>query len=223
MINPAPFIDHTLLKPDATEAMFAVLCEEAVEYGFASVCLPPAFVPFAVKRLYGSEVKVCTVVGFPCGYNTLHQKVTETSELVALGAEEIDMVIPVGRLIERNLLLVEEEISQIVLASEQVPVKVIIECCYLDDDLKRRATEVVVKAGAAYVKTSTGFGPSGATVADVRLLAATAAGRIGVKAAGGIRDLSCFWEMIAAGATRVGTSSGVKIVSAWHKLQNCKD
>lgn len=223
MTNPAPFIDHTLLKPDATEAMFDSLCEEAVENGFASVCLPPSYVPFAAERLYGSDVKVCTVVGFPCGYNSLRQKVSETSELVALGAEEIDMVIPVGRLIDGNLNLVEEEIAQVVLAAKQVPVKVIIECCYLDDELKCNATELVVKAGAAYVKTSTGFGPSGATVADVRLLSQAAAGRVGVKAAGGIRDLVGCQEMIAAGATRIGTSSGVNILAEWRQLQNCAD
>lgn len=223
MLNPAPFIDHTLLKPEATEAMFGALCEEAVEHGFASVCLPPAYVSFAAQRLYGSDVKVCTVVGFPCGYNSLRQKVSETSELVALGAQEIDMVIPVGRLIEQSFATVEEEVAQVVLAAEQAPVKVIIECCYLDDELKRQATELVVKAGAAYVKTSTGFGPSGASVADVRLLAKTAAGRVGVKAAGGIRDLACCQVMIAAGATRIGTSSGVKIVAEWRELYSCTD
>lgn len=221
MENPALLIDHTLLKPATTEAEVVVLCEEAVEYGFASVCLPPAFVPLAVGHLYGSEVKAGTVVGFPCGYNSLRQKVTETAELVALGAEEIDMVAPIGRLLERRFDLVEEEIAQVVLAAEQVPVKVIIECCYLDRELKQRATELVVKAGAAFVKTSTGFGPSGATVEDVRLLAETAGGRIGVKAAGGIRDLESCRQMLAAGATRIGTSAGLKIVAEWQKVTNC--
>lgn len=221
MENPASLIDHTLLRPETTAAEIVALCEEAVEYGFVSACLPPVFVPLAVEHLYGSEVKVCTVVGFPCGYNSLRQKVTETSDLVALGAEEIDMVIPVGRLLERRFELVEEEIAQVVLAAGQVPVKVIIECCYLDQELKRRAAELVVKAGAAFVKTSTGFGPSGATVGDVQLLAEAAGGRIGVKAAGGIRNLETFQQMIAAGATRIGTSCGLKIIAEWRELTGC--
>jgi len=220
MQNPAALIDHTLLNPAATEPQFAALCEEAVELGFASVCLPPAFVPFAAKRLYGSDVKLGTVVGFPCGYNTLRQKISETAESVAQGAEEIDMVVSIGQLLERRFQLVEDEIAQVVLAAERMPVKVIIECCYLDAELKRQATELVVKAGAAYVKTSTGFGPSGATIADVKLLAAAAAGRIGVKAAGGVRDLGTCQKMIAAGATRIGTSAGVQILSEWHRLQD---
>ena len=218
MENPALLIDHTLLKPQASEDQFARLCEEAVEQGFVSVCIPPNRVPFAVGRLYGSNVKVGTVVAFPCGYASLRQKITETSELVAAGAEEIDMVLSIGPLRERHFDAVEEEIAQVVLAAEQAPVKVIIECCFLDDELKRAATELVVKAGAAYVKTSTGFGPSGATSEDVALLAAAAAGRVGVKAAGGIRDLQTLQQMVAAGATRIGTSSGMQIMQSWRDL-----
>lgn len=218
MENPALLIDHTLLKPDATEAQFSCLCEEAVEQGFASVCVPPNRVAFAAKRLYGSSVKVGTVVGFPCGYTSLRQKVTETAELVAIGAEEVDMVLSIGHLLEHRFAAVEEEIAQVVLAAEQASVKVIIECCFLDDELKRRATELVVKAGAAYVKTSTGFGPAGATKEDVALLAATAAGRVGVKAAGGIRDLQTLQQMAVAGANRIGTSSGMQIMQSWRDL-----
>ena len=220
MVNPAPLIDYTLLKPDATEAQFALLCEEAVEQGFATVCVPPAVVSFVVDRLYGSAVRVCSVVGFPCGYNSLRQKIAETAELVALGVDEIDMVISLGHLLDGRYLLVEEEIAQVVLAAERRPVKVIIECCYLDQDLKQRATELVVKAGAAFVKTSTGFGTSGAVLEDVVLLAKVAAGRIGVKAAGGIRDLASCQQMLAAGATRIGTSAGVKIATDWQALQS---
>lgn len=219
MQNPAPLIDHTLLKPDTTEAQVHSLCEEAVEHAFASVCLPPNLVAMAVDRLYGSTVKVCSVVGFPCGYNSLRQKISETTELVALGVEEIDMVVSLGRLLERRFDLVEEEIAQIVLAAEQAPVKVIIECCYLDPVLMQSATEIILQAGAAFVKTSTGFGPSGARVEDVVLLAEIAAGRVGVKAAGGIRDLDSCQQMIAAGATRIGTSAGVKIVAEWYDRQ----
>lgn len=220
MDNPASLIDHTLLKPATTEGQIRSLCEEAVENGFASVCLPPVFVPLAVGQLYGSAVAVATVVGFPCGYTSLRQKVQETAELVALGAGEIDMVLSLRHLLEGRFDLAEEEIAQVVLAAKQVPVKVIIECCYLDRQLKQQATESVVSAGAAYVKTSTGFGPSGATVEDVRLLAETAAGRIGVKAAGGIRDLECCRQMLAAGATRIGSSAGVDIVAQWRQSQD---
>ncbi len=223
MENPARLIDHTLLKPEATEAQFAVLCEEAVEQGFVSVCVPPNRVSFVAERLYGSTVKVGTVVGFPCGYSSLRQKVMETSELVAAGAGEVDMVLSIGLLLERRFAAVEEEIAQVVLAAEQASVKVIIECCFLNEELKCTATELVVRAGAAYVKTSTGFGPSGATTEDVALLAAVAAGRVGVKAAGGIRDLQTFQQMVAAGATRIGTSSGTQILQSWRELaaENC--
>lgn len=223
MINPAPFIDHTLLKPDATQDQFAILCEEAVEHGFASVCVPPAAVSFVVDRLYGSPVKVGSVVGFPCGYSQLRQKITETADLIAAGVAEIDMVVSISSLLDRRFELVEEEIAQVVIAAEQAPVKVIIECCYLDCELKQRATELVVNAGAAYVKTSTGFGPSGATLEDVVLLAAAAKGRVGVKAAGGIRDLAACHDFMAAGASRIGTSAGVKIVAAWQVLEGRTD
>jgi len=222
MNNPAPLIDHTLLKPDLLEAQVEALCEEAVEYGFASVCLPPVFVPRAAELLYGSEIKTCSVVGFPCGYNSVQQKIAETTELVAQGAQEIDMVIHLGRLLEGKLPQVEEEIAQVVLATaNSAIVKVIIECCYLNAVQMRQATELVVQGGAAFVKTSTGFGPSGAIVEDVRLLAQTAAGRIGVKAAGGIRDLQSCSALLAAGATRIGSSSGVAIVNQWRRQAGC--
>ena len=219
MKNPASLIDHTLLRPDTLGSQIDLLCEEAVEYGFAAVCLPPVFVPRGVTRLYGSGIKTCSVVGFPCGYNALRQKIAEAGELVAQGAEEIDMVIHLANLLAGDLPAVEEEIAQVVLAARPAPVKVIIECCYLSALQMRHATELVQKAGGAFVKTSTGFGPSGAKVEDVRLLAAAAAGRIGVKAAGGIRDLAGFAELVAVGATRIGTSSGVAIVNQWRQQQ----
>lgn len=217
MQNPAPLIDHTLLRPDATETQILQLCEEAVEYEFASVCIPPAFVPVAASALYGSSVAVGTVVGFPCGYNSTRHKVLEAKELAAQGAAELDMVIAVGQALAGRFDYVTEEIAQVVLAAPDASVKVILECCYLDHELMARLTEVVAKSGAAYVKTSTGFGPSGACEPDVRILAQTAAGRIGVKAAGGIRDLETCQAMIDSGATRIGTSSGVKIVSDWRQ------
>lgn len=218
MENPAALIDHTLLKPTVTESQITVLCEEAVEYSFAAVCVPPALVPVAANLLYGSEPKICSVVGFPCGYSGLRQKVSEAADLVAQGVHEIDMVVQIGRLLERRFSQVEDEIAQVVLAAKGALVKVIIECCYLSPEVQRSATEMVVRAGADFVKTSTGFGPSGATVADVSLLAATAAGRIGVKAAGGIRTLAECQAMLAAGATRIGSSSGCQIVDQWKTL-----
>ena len=215
MKNPANLIDHTLLLPTVTTEQIVNLCEEAVEYGFATVCIPPVFVPTATELLYGSDVKVCSVVGFPCGYSGIRQKVLETADLVALGAQEIDMVVQVGQLFERHFNLVEDEIAQVVLAANRAVVKVIIECCYLDVELMRLATETVIRAGADFVKTSTGFGPSGAKVADVKLLVDIASGKIGVKAAGGIRTLDDCRMFILAGATRIGTSSGVKIIEEW--------
>lgn len=215
MMNPASLIDHTLLRPDATEPQIVQLCEEAVEYGFASVCIPPVFVPLAAETLYGSTVAVGTVVGFPCGYNSTRHKVLEAKELSAQGAAELDMVIAVGQALSGHIDYVSEEIAQIVLAAPEAKVKVILECCYLDHELMAQLTEAVVRSGAAYVKTSTGFGPSGACTEDVRILAQSANGRIGVKAAGGIRDLDSCRTMLDAGATRIGTSSGIKIVTQW--------
>ncbi len=214
-LNPAAFIDHTLLKPDATRDQIKQLCEEAVEAGFASVCIPPAFVPLVHDCLYGSEVKVGSVVGFPCGYHGLRQKVQEAAELAAAGAQELDMVIWLAPLLEGRFAEVEEEIAQIVLAAPGTEVKVIIECCYLTAEQKKKATELVIQAGGAYVKTSTGFGPGGAAQEDVVLLARAAAGQIGVKAAGGIRDLEFCHALLAAGATRIGSSAGLKIVQQW--------
>lgn len=215
MMNPAPLIDQTLLSPDATTTAILNLCEEAVEFGFASVCVPPCYVATAAKRLYGSDVKVATVVGFPCGYSTLRQKVQEASELVNAGATELDMVAAIGRICEERFDLVTEEIAQVVMAAQKVPVKVIIECCLLNDDQKRMATQAVIEGAGDFVKTSTGFSKSGATLHDVRLLADAAQGKIGVKAAGGIRTLEECRDFLAAGATRIGTSSGVAMMQQW--------
>jgi deoxyribose-phosphate aldolase len=217
--NPASVIDHTLLKPDSTADQVRRLCEEAVEYGFASVCIPPVFVPLAADLLYGSEVAVGTVVGFPLGYVPTSVKVFETIEAAARGAVEIDMVIHVGAVLAGDHAAIEEEIRQVVRAAGDASVKVILECCYLDDSRKQTLAGCVVNAGAAYVKTSTGFGPGGATLADVALLAQTVAGRIGVKAAGGIRDWIACRSFLVAGATRIGTSAGMTIVDQWRREQ----
>lgn len=217
MTNPAAFIDHTLLSVQSTAEQVLNLCEEAVEHDFASVCIPPVFVTPAVNALYGSEVKVCTVVGFPCGYSTPRTKVQETLDLVAVGAQEIDMVIQVGKLIEGDSDFVEDEIAQVVMAAGSCSVKVIIECCYLSQEQKRLAAEIVMRSGAAYIKTSTGFGPSGAALDDVTLLSSIIDGRIGIKAAGGIRSFEDCRKFIAAGATRIGTSSGTAIMQQWRQ------
>jgi deoxyribose-phosphate aldolase len=215
MISPARYIDHTLLKADATADQIRRLCEEAVEFGFASVCIPPVYVPLAAAQLYGSEVAVGTVVGFPLGYSTVAAKICETREAVAAGAGEIDMVIHLGAALAGHLRAVEAEIRGVTKAACSARVKVILECCYLDDPLKSALVERVVAGGASYVKTSTGFGSGGATEADVRLLAAASAGRIGVKAAGGIRDWATCRTLLAAGATRIGSSSGISMLSQW--------
>lgn len=217
--NPAEVIDHTLLRPTATPAEIAQLCEEAVEYGFVSVCVPPRFVRQVSEQLYGSGVLTGTVVGFPLGYASSETKVFETREACALGAREIDLVIPLGAALAGDLALVEAEIARVVVAAQAAPVKVILECCYLSDAQKSALAEVVVAAGAVYVKTSTGFGSGGATLEDVRLLRRVVGARAGVKAAGGIRDLQGFEAMRAAGASRIGTSAGVAIVQAWRQRE----
>lgn len=221
MHSPADFIDHTLLKAVATRNDIQRLCEEAVEYGFAAVCIPPVYVPLAAELLYGSEVAVGTVVGFPLGYQPAAQKAVEASAAVAAGAGEIDMVIHLGAIFEGRPEAVCEEIRQVVAAARGAVVKVIIECCYLDDAQKRALVECVVDGGADFVKTSTGFAAGGATVADVRLLAAAAAGRVRVKAAGGIRDWESCRELLAAGAERIGTSAGIAIVEGWRAAGGC--
>ncbi len=219
MDSPAKFIDHTLLKPDTSKAEIAELCEEAVEYGFASVCVPPVFVSQASQLLYGSEVAVCTVIGFPLGYQTTEAKVFEAHQAIASGAGEIDMVIQLGAARMADFAAVRDEIRKVVAAAENCLVKVIIECCLFDLSVKRRLAEIVVESGAGYIKTSTGFAAAGATLEDVRLLDRVIVGRIGVKAAGGIRDWPACELMLAAGASRIGTSAGVKIVQQWRNSQ----
>lgn len=217
MNSPAKHIDHTLLKADATSADIARVCEEAVEYGFASVCIPPCYVSQASRLLYGSEVAVGTVVGFPLGNQTTETKVFETRQAVAAGATEVDMVINLGSARDADFAAVGKEIRHVVAAAESSVVKVIIECCLLTDDEKRSLVDVVAESGADYVKTSTGFAASGARVEDVKLLAESSAKRVKVKAAGGIRDWSSCREMLSAGADRIGTSAGIIIIREWQK------
>ena len=217
MNSPAKHIDHTLLKSDASGADIANLCEEAVEHGFASVCVPPSYVPQARQLLYGSGVAVCTVVGFPLGYQTTETKAFEARQAVSAGASEVDMVINLGSVRNADFTLVGDDIRRVVAAAENAVVKVIIECCLLDNAEKSKLVDIIVKSGAGYVKTSTGFAAFGATLEDVKLLAECSAGRIQVKAAGGVRDFASCRDMIAAGAERIGTSAGVVIMREWQE------
>lgn len=219
MPSPARHIDHTLLKADATSAQIEQLCLEAAHWHFASVCIPPRFVTEAAAWLRGTGVAVGTVVGFPLGYDTTEVKCCATAQAVAAGAGEIDMVIPLGAAVKGRLAAVRDDVIRVVAAAADRPVKVIIECCLLDDARKAELVEMLAETGAAYVKTSTGFARQGATVEDVRLLVAAAGGRLKVKAAGGIRDWPDCRRMLEAGAQRIGSSSGVQILRQWRKEQ----
>ncbi|WP_429651588.1 deoxyribose-phosphate aldolase [Aeribacillus pallidus] len=209
----ARMIDHTLLKPETTKEQIEKLCNEAKEYNFASVCVNPTWVKYASELLQGTEVKVCTVIGFPLGANTPETKAFETKNAIENGAEEVDMVINIGALKSGNYDLVEEDIRAVVEAAKgKALTKVIIETSLLTEEEKVKACELSVKAGADYVKTSTGFSTGGATVEDVALMRKTVGPDIGVKASGGVRSADDAEKMIEAGATRIGASSGVKIV-----------
>ncbi|WP_374721699.1 deoxyribose-phosphate aldolase [Peribacillus tepidiphilus] len=209
----ARMIDHTLLKAETTKEQIKVLCEEAKEYGFASVCVNPTWVKYAAELLQGSDVKVCTVIGFPLGANTPETKAFETKNAIENGATEVDMVINIGALKDGDDELVERDIKAVVEAAKgKALTKVIIETCLLTEEEKVRACELSVKAGADYVKTSTGFSSGGATVEDVALMRKTVGPNIGVKASGGVRNTEDAQKMIEAGATRIGASAGVSIV-----------
>lgn len=206
------YIDHTLLKPDATIDDIFTLCNEAKEYHFMSVCINPCYVPFAKAYLEGSDVKVCTVIGFPLGNNLTHTKVDETIEAIKCGADEIDMVINVGMLKAHHDDYVKEEIMLIRQASLGHVLKVIIETCLLTDEEKVRASLLAKEARADFVKTSTGFSKGGATVEDVILMRKTVGPDMGVKASGGVKTHEDMLKMIEAGATRIGTSNGTKLI-----------
>ena len=209
----ARMIDHTALKPDTTENQIIKLCEEAKEYHFASVCVNPTWVKKSAEQLAGTEVKVCTVIGFPLGANTPEVKAFETDQAIKDGATEVDMVINIGALKDGNNELVERDIKAVVDAAKgRALTKVIIETCLLTDEEKVRACELAVKAGADYVKTSTGFSTGGATKEDIALMRKTVGPDIGVKASGGVRNAADAEAMIEAGATRIGASAGIEIV-----------
>ncbi|GIP38150.1 deoxyribose-phosphate aldolase [Paenibacillus sp. J31TS4] len=212
-MNIAGMIDHTLLKADAVEAEVAKLTDEAKTYKFASVCVNPTWVAFCAEQLAGTAVKVCTVIGFPLGATTPEVKAFETENAIRNGATEVDMVVNIGALKDGRDELVERDIRAVVeAASGKALVKVIIESCLLTNEEKVRACELAVKAGADFVKTSTGFSTGGATAEDVALMRKTVGDKAGVKASGGVRSLEDVKRMIEAGATRIGASSGVKIM-----------
>ena len=207
------YIDHTILKANATRAQVEKLCDEAAEHEFASVCVNSCWVPLCAERLAGTGVNVCTVIGFPLGAMSTAGKAAEAAAAVADGADELDMVINVGWLVAGEDDLVRDDIAAVVAAAKGRCVKVIIETCLLDDEQKVRACGLSVEAGATFVKTSTGFSTGGATVHDVELMAKTVAGHCKVKASGGVHNATEAQAMIDAGADRIGTSSGIAIVS----------
>jgi deoxyribose-phosphate aldolase len=217
----AQYIDHTLLKPDAPLEAFDTLCEEAIEYSFKSVCVNSSRVPYVTRKLQGSNVLVCSVVGFPLGAMDKRAKAFETRRAIEEGAKEIDMVINVGALKSGDLKTVEEDIRTVRRATRRNTIlKVIIETCLISDQEKVLACEIAKKAEADFVKTSTGFSTSGATIEDVALMRRTVGPKMGVKASGGVRDYATAMAMIAAGATRLGTSSGVAIVTGTQSKSN---
>jgi len=209
----ATLIDHTNLKPTSTPRDIENLIEEAIRHRFKTICINPCYVKFAAQKLEGSRIEVCTVIGFPLGQNTTEIKIRETERALEDGASEFDMVLNVGKLKAGDYEYVKNEIAAIKKIVGDKILKVIIETAYLEDTEKVKATELIIEAGADFVKTSTGFGPGGATVYDVLILSAVVQGKIGVKAAGGIRSYEDALKMITAGATRIGASRSVQIVT----------
>lgn len=213
MIDVAGIIDHTALKADTSKESIRVLCEEARANKFKAVCVNPTHVRYCSELLKDTEVKVATVIGFPLGANTPQTKAFETKDAIAMGAHEVDMVINIGALKDGDLDLVKADIEAVVVAADnKALVKVIIETALLTDDEKTKACQLAMEAGADYVKTSTGFSTGGATLEDVRLMRSVVGDKLGVKASGGVKDYKTAVAMMEAGATRIGTSSGVEIV-----------
>lgn len=213
-MNIAKYIDHTILKPEATAEDVKKLCSEAREYNFASVCVNGCYAKLVSTELTGTDVKTCVVVGFPLGAMTKEAKAFETTQAIENGASEIDMVINVGALKEKNYELLKEDIEAVVNAAKgKALVKVIIETCLLTDEEKVKACEISKEAKADFVKTSTGFSTGGATKEDIALMRKTVGPEIGVKASGGVRDFKTAMDMINAGASRIGASASISIVS----------
>ncbi|MCE3009444.1 MAG: deoxyribose-phosphate aldolase [Proteobacteria bacterium] len=210
--NLASYIDHTLLKPDVTPEQIEILCREAAEHRFFGVCINSSYIALAKKTLSGTPVKVVSVIGFPLGVMETSAKAFEAQRAVQLGADEIDMVIHIGQLKAGNFSYVKEDIKAVVTAAQGKPVKVILETCLLSEEQKRKACEISVDAGAHFVKTSTGFGGGGATTEDIALMRSVVGPKVGVKASGGVKTTEQAWELIKAGANRLGTSSGVQLI-----------
>lgn len=212
-MNLNKYIDHTNLKPDATMENIEKLCDEAIKYGFKSVCVNPFYVDFCARKLKNTGVLVCTVVGFPLGQNKTEIKCFETKEAIKNGATEIDMVINIGALKDRELEYVYNDIKEVVKAADGKTVKVIIETCLLTDEEKEIACQLAVEANADFVKTSTGFSTGGATIEDVKLMYNIVDGKAKVKASGGIKTIDDVKNMISSGAKRIGTSNAVNIIN----------
>lgn len=211
-MNYNKMIDHTVLKADKPLETVKRICDEAMEYGFASVCINPCHVAYCADYLKDSNVNVCTVIGFPLGANTSAVKAFETKDAIANGADEIDMVMNIGALKDKNYDLVRDDVKAVVEAANGTLVKVILETCLLTEDEIKKACELCVEAKADYVKTSTGFSTRGATIEDVRIMKEAVHGKAKVKAAGGVRTPEDMVKIVAAGADRIGTSAGCSLV-----------
>lgn len=212
MISIAKLIDHSLLRPDATGPQIIKLCEEAGKHGFYSVCIHPSHIKTAREALFKTHVKISAVIGFPLGMTLPQVKIYEAIESVIIGADELDIVINIGNIKSGAWNAVEREAADIVTATPDVVHKIIIETCYLTDDEKKRVCSIIMNSGAAYIKTSTGFGTAGATVKDVELIKSITKNKVSIKAAGGIKKLADVRALVNAGAVRIGTSSGVEIM-----------
>ena len=212
MNSLSSLIDHTNLRPDALHSDIEILCKEAIQYKFASVCINPVYVSYAKSILKDENPKVCSVVGFPLGADSEEMKYAEARFLIFQGVDEIDMVMNIAFLKERKIDLVKNEIKKVVEAADGNCVKVIIETSLLNQDEKALACNIVMESGAAFVKTSTGFSSPGATLEDVRLIKKVVGDRVGIKASGGIKTKNEALKLIEAGATRIGTSRGVEII-----------
>lgn len=219
-MNYAKFIDHTQLKPESTREQIDKIINEAKEYGFKSICVNPTHVKYSAEQLKGSDVLVCTVIGFPLGASTKEVKAFETKNAIENGASEIDMVINIGALKDGRLDEVKDDIESVVKASNSKTVKVIIETVLLSDEEKVTACKIAKEAGADFVKTSTGFAGGGATASDVKLMKDTVGEALEVKASGGVRNLEDFNNMLEAGATRIGASAGVQIIQGLESDSN---
>ena len=215
-INIAKYIDHTNLYAYATKADIKKLCDEAIKYNFYSVCINPSYVSYAKELLKDTNIKITTVVGFPLGMMNSYDKAEETQTCIFDGADEIDMVINVGRLKDKDYQYLENEINLVRKASFGHVLKVIIETCYLTDEEKEIITNIIIKCGADFVKTSTGFGTKGATIEDIKLLNKICAGRIKIKAAGGIHDYDTAIKLIEEGSSRLGVSKSCQIMEEYY-------